>query len=614
MIPGQDYTAQDYPNPGSTPVVKQFSAVNARYFRLLASKLASDGSAYYLHLAEFSVSVTAPTLPAAPTLISPSGGATNVVLQPSLDWSDVSGATSYRLMVADNSSFNNPVFVKTAVTASSYWLDSSIIGITNLLKDGTTYYWKVAAFNGAGYGAYSAVSSFSTGSAHDSYCVNTGTACSSQYDNTWKADNLIDFNASTCWSSTLYGDNPNHIEWAQVNTGALYQIGQVHIRPRSDGANFPKDFQIQYSSDGTNWNTALSYTGYPTPANGDLLAFIFSNPVAAQYIRIYVTKLGSEGSIYACQLAELEPVLHVTAIPADSYATITSGSASSFISGWEVAKAWDGNMSSCWSSLPRGTANYTEWISLNMGSQKKIKGIVLYPTSTGLCYPVNFKFQYGSNGTTWTDVPNTAILSHAKPNDGYAQSRTYLFPGVIAAQYLRIYATRLSSDGSAYYFQLADVKPILYDASATSTLASARYDSLSTATSILAGWPIKNAMDSNGATCWSSNAHGSATASETIQLRLGDRRMIRRIGLVPRTSGLCFPQDFQIECSSDNRNWQILPGQKFTGYPAVSTSDEQIFQLRYPVVCSYIRVTATKLRSDGYNYYFHLAEINAYEQ
>lgn len=68
---------------------------------------------------------------------SPSNKITQVGTSPTLTWSALSGATTYRLTVADNSSFSNPVFDSDVGNVTS----RSISGLSN----STRYYWKVVA-------------------------------------------------------------------------------------------------------------------------------------------------------------------------------------------------------------------------------------------------------------------------------------------------------------------------------------------------------------------------------------------------------------------------------------------------------------------------------------
>jgi hypothetical protein len=78
--------------------------------------------------------------PAAPTMVSPGNGATNVVANPPLIWNSASGATTYDV----NFGTQNP--------PAPYWTGWN--GGTTFNKTtttaGTTYYWQIVARNGSG--------------------------------------------------------------------------------------------------------------------------------------------------------------------------------------------------------------------------------------------------------------------------------------------------------------------------------------------------------------------------------------------------------------------------------------------------------------------------------
>jgi hypothetical protein len=86
--------------------------------------------------------VTAP--PGAFALSSPADGATSVALTATLDWTDASGATTYAVLIDDNSDFSSPVVDEPALVASSYTL------IPGDVLDSTMYYWRVTATNANG--------------------------------------------------------------------------------------------------------------------------------------------------------------------------------------------------------------------------------------------------------------------------------------------------------------------------------------------------------------------------------------------------------------------------------------------------------------------------------
>lgn len=103
----------------------------------------------------FSFLTTSATIPAAPTLITPSSGATGVSVTPAFDWSDVSGATSFKLQVSLNNSFTSIIYDTTNIALSQ-------ITMPFPLGNSTVHYWRVAAINGAGTGAFSSIFSFTT--------------------------------------------------------------------------------------------------------------------------------------------------------------------------------------------------------------------------------------------------------------------------------------------------------------------------------------------------------------------------------------------------------------------------------------------------------------------
>ncbi len=92
--------------------------------------------------------------PAAPTLVSPSNGATGQPTTLTLSWNASSGASTYRLQVSTSSTFATTIVNDSTITATSRQLS----GLTNT----TTYYWRVNAKNTGGTSAYSGTWSFIT--------------------------------------------------------------------------------------------------------------------------------------------------------------------------------------------------------------------------------------------------------------------------------------------------------------------------------------------------------------------------------------------------------------------------------------------------------------------
>ena len=105
---------------------------------------------------------------AAPTGLSPASGSASRPLTPTLTWNTVSGATSYRVMLAQDMSAlpTNPTngncdrclvdFIPSSAAPTSYTPPAG------LLAAGSTYYWQVHARSPDNFGAWTAPSSFTT--------------------------------------------------------------------------------------------------------------------------------------------------------------------------------------------------------------------------------------------------------------------------------------------------------------------------------------------------------------------------------------------------------------------------------------------------------------------
>ena len=95
--------------------------------------------------------------PPEPSLLSPADGAVEVLLPPTLSWSDVTEADTYRLQVSTVSDFTSTVIDEAGLGATDYTA-SGLDGVTN-------YFWRVNAGNGSGTSAWSAVFDFTTADA-----------------------------------------------------------------------------------------------------------------------------------------------------------------------------------------------------------------------------------------------------------------------------------------------------------------------------------------------------------------------------------------------------------------------------------------------------------------
>ena len=115
------------------------------------------------------------TLPSAPVLLQPENNSTTTNRTPEFTWNnsnDLDGdALTYNLVVDDNANFSSPVINQTAITETA---NSTSYDSTTKLDVDTTYFWRVRAHDGTGYGSFSSVSNFTVESAVSLVCVNDG--------------------------------------------------------------------------------------------------------------------------------------------------------------------------------------------------------------------------------------------------------------------------------------------------------------------------------------------------------------------------------------------------------------------------------------------------------
>ncbi|HRE11846.1 MAG TPA: hypothetical protein PLN22_13615 [Ignavibacteria bacterium] len=94
--------------------------------------------------------------PAAPQLVEPVDGATEISTTPMLNWDSVQYAASFRVQLSTDSTFGTTLINAAGLTFSQYNVPGGI------LSNNTRYFWRVNASNSAGTGIYSEVWDFHT--------------------------------------------------------------------------------------------------------------------------------------------------------------------------------------------------------------------------------------------------------------------------------------------------------------------------------------------------------------------------------------------------------------------------------------------------------------------
>lgn len=149
---------------------------------------------------------------------------------------------------------------------------------------------------------------------------------------------------------------------------------------------------------------------------------------------------------------------------------------------------------------------------------------------------------------------------------------------------------------------------------ATSVITDLPVSSVSVS-STYPSWPASNAIDNNTSTSWSSVLHTTSASTEYIQFQFGAASDVNYVKMTPRygsnNSGLSFPSNFTIYYYS-GATW--VASKSFTNFvnPQKSTTNlPVVIPLPVTVHTTGIKIEATKLGTDGSNYYFQLAEVAA---
>jgi hypothetical protein len=135
------------PEIDTTTGVSEFTpgaalAPGTYHWRVFGSNTCGDGP----WSAVWSVTVVEP-VSAAPGLSSPADGSSTCDTTPTFDWSAVSGATSYRIQVDDDSGFGSPE-IDTTTGVSEFTPGAAL--------PAGTYFWRVLGSNACGDGPWSA--------------------------------------------------------------------------------------------------------------------------------------------------------------------------------------------------------------------------------------------------------------------------------------------------------------------------------------------------------------------------------------------------------------------------------------------------------------------------
>ncbi len=497
-VPGQSYARYPAPTNLQGEAFQFQTAVNARYIRVLASRLNTDAFGdYYMQLAEIYPYTTSHHLDrhnvqVSSTLSSAFGDYKLYDDDAGSAWSSqrLPGATGSEWISVDmgglvnlnalrlvprssgDSIFCFPVDFKFQSSEDGEnWTDIPGQTYTNYPNPtkttGETFAFdnpvparhvRVLAtkFRSDQYGSYymQLAELYAYGSANSARGKSV-TATSSYEQSNWGTARAVDgFKSLTSggWSSNNQTGS-NHSEWVQIDLGDLSTVSRVDLYPVNTGYGFPINLNILTSVDGTNWTTAVSSTNEPVP--GVCRTYTFQ-PQEARYVRIHGTNLRAnpnDANQYRMQFAEIE----VFGRPNKALGAAVAASSSYEQSNWGKSNAVNGSTGSTsggWSSNDQTGSNHAEWIQMDLGAVKSVGQAELYPVNSGYGFPIDLKIWASQDGVNWRAV----IQSNNEPIP--TASRLYTFSPV-QARYIKVEGTNLRAnpnDANQYRMQFAEVE------------------------------------------------------------------------------------------------------------------------------------------------------------
>jgi hypothetical protein len=199
------------------------------------------------------------------------------------------------------------------------------------------------------------------------------------------ASAATDGNATTRWSSAF--SDP---QWIQVDLGASYAINHVTLDWE---AAYGKAYQVQTSTDGTNW------TNIYTTTTGDGGTDSLGISGTGRYVRVYGTARGTAYgySLYDLIVNGVQAGTPGATLLSQGHPATASSSENATLS---ASAAVDGNTGTRWSSA----FSDPQWVQVDLGATHSISQVVL---NWEAAYGKAFQVQTSTDGTNWTSIYST---------------------------------------------------------------------------------------------------------------------------------------------------------------------------------------------------------------
>lgn len=219
--------------------------------------------------------------------------------------------------------------------------------------------------------------------------LNRPAVASTTENGSYAADKAFDGNLQTRWSSQF--SDP---QWIYVDLGSTYQINRVKIAWE---AAYDKGFQIQVSTDLSNWTTIYS-TNNGTGGTQDLTGLSGNG----RYVKMQGT---AKGTPWGHSIWEMEVYGAAASTASGNLALNKTVTASTIENGSYAAQNLvDGNSGTRWSSQFWDP----QWVTIDLGAVYNISRVKLLWEAA---YARSYKIRVSTDGSNWTDIWSTTTGS-----------------------------------------------------------------------------------------------------------------------------------------------------------------------------------------------------------
>lgn len=238
--------------------------------------------------------------------------------------------------------------------------------------------------------------------AEEAYNIAEGCAAVASSENGAAASLAADGDGATRWESDWVAS-----AWLQVDLGAVVPVESFTIRWE---AAYARDFEVQLSSDGTNFTAAETVTDWAPSESYPTWSYTLPAAQSARYVRLYMTERAMPA--YGYSVYELEVYgKQGTVMPESEYPVLFDARDSG---GWDWSKPCD------------------EWLQVDFGTVRSIDYMEL--SFRNWLTPAAYAVRYSSDGDVWEELSRDGagnILA-----DGQA--------GSVSARYVRVEISALT--------------------------------------------------------------------------------------------------------------------------------------------------------------------------